>query len=210
MLFLVTHQLQRLRFLREHPDCPAVSRGPTVSHQPANPLPSPPSRAASSLSSSHIFSPNGEAALLQGTKTEELTVASPAAVGEQLPAARPGLGLGEEAKCTQEPCKTCQGRRTEAGTASGTDCPPSPHGRMPFIPRQGAHGGQDQAGDGMGREAKTPRKERGVRGVPCHPSSSMRGDAEAPTLPGGTWGRLFRANTSQRLQTACVKCLLMC
>jgi len=188
LLFLVTHQLQRLRFLREHPDCPAVSRGPTVSHQPANPLPSPPSRAASSLSSSHIFSPNGEAALLQGTKTEELTVASPAAVGEQLPATRPGLGLGEEAKRTQEPAKLAREGEQKLALPWGPIAPhrpmagcPSSHGRAPMEARIKL---------GMGWEGKQRHPERsgGCGGSHATPPAACVGTPRHPPSPGGPGG----------------------
>lgn len=84
-------------------------------------------------------------------------MARPAAVGEQPPAAHPGLSLEEEGESTQKPCKTCEGRRAGAGTAVGTDGPITPqqdsHG-----PTQDAHGGQPQPGGGMERESRDTQK----------------------------------------------------
>lgn len=79
-----------------------------------------------------------------------------------------------------------------------------------MAPWQDAHGGQAQPGGGMEREAETLRNEWRVWGLLGCPPSSVRGDTEAPSLPVGSRGRLFRADTSRWLQTMCVKCLLMC
>lgn len=62
----------------------------------------------------------------------------------------------------------------------------------------------------MENEAETLRNERRVWGVLACRTSSVRGDTEAPRLPGESRGSLFRADTSRWLQTTCVKCLLMC
>lgn len=153
-----------------------MSRCPTTSHR-VPPAGEPPAlssrgRAAFSLSDSPIFSRNGEPVLLQSTKADELSHGQSSSSGTAATSRPPRAWAGTS---SLTPCRTCQGRRVDAGTVLGTDSPPI----APW---------QDAPGVGWRGKQRPSEWSGGCGGSLAAPPAACVGTPRHPASPGGTGG----------------------